>query len=507
MRRDPVRAVPNDGDQDTVPVAASTSTIRPQHVTLRVTGNDFSATYRLDIGRSLVVGRAREADVCIEHGEVSRRHLLLHSGPSGPLRAEDLGSSNGTMIQGRRLTPRESVEISAGDLVRIGSLTLLFQWDTAYSGNDVGASLRVRSPAMVKLYELVDRIAPSRINVLIHGETGAGKEVLAEAIHARSPRADKPFIRLNCGGFSETLLESELFGHEKGAFTGAAQTKPGLLESAEGGTVLFDEIGELPMSLQVKLLRVLEERKVRRVGGLVATPIDVRFVAATHRDLEGEVARGTFRQDLFFRLNGIRLVVPPLRERVEEIEGLAEMFLAQVCAQEGQGRKLTLSPEARQFLLRHPLPGNVRELKNMIERAALLVRGNVITRDDLHAERMEAGAEWASSRDGGEDVPPNTVPRPSQQFAVPPPPPSWGSRDKVSEPAVPPPPPSWGARGKANALERQAIVDALEQCAGNQTKAANLLGISRGTLLTRLSLYGLPRPRGAGRQSGEEPEE
>lgn len=470
-------------------MAAGTPGIRPQHLTLRVMGHDFLATYRLDLGRSLVVGRAREADVCIEHSQVSRRHLLLHIDPSGPVRADDLGSSNGTTIQGRRLTPGEPVEICAGDLVRIGSLVLLFQWDEDDSGNDAGASLRVRSPAMVKLYELVDRVAPSRINVLIHGETGVGKEVLAEAIHARSPRADKPFIRLNCGGFSETLLESELFGHEKGAFTGAAQTKPGLLESAEGGTVLFDEIGELPMSLQVKLLRVLEERKVRRVGGLVARPIDVRFVAATHRDLEGEVARGTFRQDLFFRLNGIRLVVPPLRERVEEIESLAEMFMAQVCTQEGYGRRLTLSPEARQFLLRHPLPGNVRELKNVIERAALLVRGNVITRDDLHAEeRMEAGAESASSRDWAEDIPPNTV-RPLQQ------------------PAVPPPPPSWGARGKANALERQAIVDALEHCVGNQTKAANLLGISRGTLLTRLSLYKLPRPRGAARQSDEETEE
>ncbi len=471
-------------------MAASTPGIRPQDLTLQVMGQDFLATYRLDLGRSLLVGRAREADVCIEHSQVSRRHLLLHVGPSGPIRAEDLGSSNGTTIQGRQLTPREPVEICAGDLVRIGSLVLLFQWDEACSGNDAGASLRVRSPAMVKLYELVDRVAHSRINVLIHGETGVGKEVLAEAVHARSPRANKPFIRLNCGGFSETLLESELFGHEKGAFTGAAQAKPGLLESAEGGTVLFDEIGELPMSLQVKLLRVLEERKVRRVGGLVACPIDVRFVAATHRDLEGEVARGTFRQDLFFRLNGIKLVVPPLRERVEEIEGLAEMFLAQVCAQEGHARRLTLSPEARQFLLRHPLPGNVRELKNVIERAALLVRGNVITRDDLHAEaRMEAGAEPASSRDWGEDIPPITVSRPPQQ------------------PAVPPPPPSWGARGKANVLERQAIVDALEQCAGNQTKAANLLGISRGTLLTRLSLYGLPRPRGAARPSDEETEQ
>jgi len=338
-----------------------------------------------------------------------------------------------------------------------------------------------------------------------------GKEVAAQHLHRHSARASGPFVALNCAALSESLLESELFGHEKGAFTGATHTKPGLLESAEGGTVLLDEIGELPMSLQVKLLRVLEERRVRRVGGLTDRPIDVRFVAATHRNLEAEVARGKFRQDLYFRLNGITLNIPPLRERVEEIVPLAEMFLAQVCAQEGRRRSLTLSPEARKLLLRHRWPGNVRELKNVMERAALLVRGDVITLEDLPAERMEASVASASSEGWVEDIAPAPVSYPQERRFQPdqphatPSPPSSRSFGPVSASVVPPPPPSWGPGGSE--AERQAILEALEQCAGNQTKAASLLGISRGKLVARLSLYGVPRPRGTARRSGEEPED
>ncbi|MEZ4295652.1 MAG: sigma 54-interacting transcriptional regulator [Polyangiaceae bacterium] len=489
-----VRIVVHDGDQDTIPVTARQHGLGAQQLSLRVTGSDFSATYRLDPDRSVLVGRGRDAGVCIDHGEVSRRHLLVHTGP--PLLVKDLGSSNGTTLRGNQLIPHELVEISAGDPVRIGSLILVFEWEEVGERRAGDVAEEGRSPAMRRLYELVDRVAPARINVLIHGETGVGKEVLAEAIHTRSSRAHKPFLRLNCGAFSEPLLESELFGHEKGSFTGAAMSKPGLLESAEGGTVLLDEIGELPMALQVKLLRVLEERRVRRVGGLTAKPIDVRFVAATHRDLEGEVARGTFRQDLFFRLNGITLNIPPLRERVEEIEPLAEMFLAEAAEQEGQSRRLTLSPEARRLLRQHRWPGNVRELKNVMERAALLVRGDVVTRDDLPAERMEAGAEAISGDAWSTDLQRERMPR------VPQPRPTLAPR--APEQGPPPPPSSSGFGKNAGTDERQRIIDALEQCAGNQTKAANLLGISRGTLLSRLSLYGIPRPRSAGRRSGSD---
>ncbi|MEZ4301963.1 MAG: sigma 54-interacting transcriptional regulator [Polyangiaceae bacterium] len=498
MSKHQVSRPQRDLEQETAPATVSRPGSRPLALTLRVTGDDFSATYRLDLRRTVLVGRSRDADIQIDHVEVSRRHLLLHTGP--PLRVEDLGSSNGTEVRRVRLTPHEPVEIAAGDPVRIGSLVLLFRWSEIGPPSAGDIAETSRSPAMAKLHAMVDRVAPARINVLIHGETGVGKEVLAETIHKRSPRADKPFIRLNCGGFSETLLESELFGHEKGAFTGAAHTKPGLLESAEGGTVLLDEIGELPMSLQVKLLRVLEERRVRRVGGLDARPIDVRFLAATHRDLEGDVAKGTFRQDLLFRLNGMTLTIPPLRERTEEIEALAELFLARVCENEGHPKKLTLSPEALRLLLRYRWPGNVRELRNVMERAALLVRGNVITCEDLPAEKMEASVSAAGSSGSGDlggDMGPKASARPSQE-TVPPPPESASER-----PAAPV---LFWTRGKPNPVERQAILDALHQCKGNQTKAASLLGISRGTLVTRLELYGLPRPRGSSRGKGEEPE-
>jgi len=238
---------------------------------------------------------------------------------------------------------------------------------------------------------------------------------------------------------------------------------------------------------------LFRSRKVRRVGGLTSRPIDVRFVAATHRDLEADVVRGTFRQDLFFRLNGMTLEIPPLRERTEEIEALASLFLSQVCAQEGKNRQLTLSPEARRLLLRYRWPGNVRELRNVIERAALLVQGNVITRDDLPAERMEANAEASSGGLPIVEVPPS---KPSRSQA----PPALAPQTEPQEP-VSASPPSWRQHGKSSAAERQAIVDALEQCAGNQTKAADLLGISRGTLVARLALYGLPRPRSSGGRS------
>src|SRR5262249_11577152 len=198
-----------------------------------------------------------------------------------------------------------------------------------------GGEIVVSEGAMQRLHCVVERIAAGMISVLIMGETGVGKELLAEAVHRLSPRAQKPFLRLNCAALSESLLESELFGHERGAFTGAGQTKPGLLEPARGGTVFLDELGELPQSIQVKLLRVIEARQVLRIGALKARPIDVRFVAATNRDLEADVARGTFRQDLFFRLNGISLVIPPLRQRVGEIAGLAQGFIAQACRQSG----------------------------------------------------------------------------------------------------------------------------------------------------------------------------
>src|SRR5205823_4677188 len=204
------------------------------------------------------------------------------------------------------------------------------------------------------LRRLVERVAPGTISVLILGETGVGKEVLAETVHRESKRASKPFLKLNCAALSESLLESELFGHEKGSFTGALATKPGLLETADGGTVFLDEVGDLPLSMQVKLLRVLEERQVLRVGGLKPRPINVRFVSATNRDIEAEVGRGHYREDLFYRLNGVSLVIPPLRDRPEELEPLANEFIAASMRALGRSEGPALSPEALEVLRRYP---------------------------------------------------------------------------------------------------------------------------------------------------------
>jgi DNA-binding NtrC family response regulator len=338
------------------------------------------------------------------------------------------------------------------------------------------------SGAIEALRPLVERVAATSLNVLILGETGVGKEVLARRIHELSPRAEFPLLCMNCAALTETLLESELFGYERGAFTGAVQSKPGLLEVAEGGTVLLDELGEMPMSIQAKLLRVVEQRSVMRVGGLKARVIDVRFMAATHRDLEAEIERGRFREDLFYRLNGVSLVVPPLRERVNEIRPLADEFAA-VCAKAAGRKQPRMSNGAYQALERYAWPGNVRELRNVIERAVLFSQSDLIDVVDLPVERLgrtlpgqrAAHVPFATVR------PEPAIVRPGAYSLRPP------SIDHIElEPATPEP-------GVDD--ERRRILNALEQCAGNQTHAARLLGVSRRTLISRIERYGLPRPR------------
>jgi DNA-binding NtrC family response regulator len=340
------------------------------------------------------------------------------------------------------------------------------------------ASLPVQSGFLERVRPLIERVASGTISVLITGETGAGKEVLAYTVHRASPRAHLPMLCLNCAAFSETLLESELFGHERGAFTGATQTKPGLIESADGSTVFLDEIGEMPASLQVKLLRVIQERQVQRVGGLKPRTVNVRFVSATNRDLEADVVRGTFRQDLYYRLNGVVLAVPPLRERTDEIEPLAQAFIAQ-CAEQLGVRSPTLSPEVLELLQQYAWPGNVRELRNVIERAILLCTGSVITLDHVPRERMQRGDTLVTQK---VQSPISSSPGPSSTRPI-------GAES----------PTMVGIRPTADrASERARVVAALESCAGNQTQAAKLLGISRNTLIARLDQYELARPRKRG---------
>ena len=305
---------------------------------------------------------------------------------------------------------------------------------------------------------LVERVARGQINVLILGETGAGKEVLAERLHQLSPRATAPFLGLNCAALPEALLESELFGHERGAFTGAAAAKRGLLETAEGGTVFLDEVGELPLSIQAKLLRVIETRQVLRVGGLKPVVIDVRFIAATNRDLEAEATRGAFRSDLYFRLDGVTLVVPPLRRRTDEIAALARAFARDAGARLVPPVEPTLDHDAIELLEAYSWPGNVRELRNVIERAVLLSPDGHIGPHQLPADKLRAAA--------------------------------------VAVPFEIPPVDELGAlRRRIDDLERERILDALAKCGGNQTRAARLLDMPRRTLVSRLGRYAVPRPR------------
>jgi len=238
-----------------------------------------------------------------------------------------------------------------------------------------------KSAAMDRLRDLIKRVANATSSVLLTGESGTGKEMVARALHFQSPRAERPFVVLNCGAIPENLIESELFGHIKGAFTGATAAREGLFQAAHGGTLFLDEVGELPPPLQVKLLRVLQDRKVRPVGGTAEVDVDVRVVAATNRDVESEVEAGTFREDLFYRLNVIRIEAPPLRDRPEDIPVLAEYFLQKHSAL--QGRRLEFSPEAMRWLAQQPYAGNVRELENIVERGVTLAPSNTVNREDL----------------------------------------------------------------------------------------------------------------------------
>ena len=294
---------------------------------------------------------------------------------------------------------------------------------------------------MRRVYGLANSAARGVISVLIVGETGVGKDVMANEIHRMSPRAKAPFVTLNCAALSESLLETELFGHEKGAFTGATDTKAGLLESAPGGTVFLDEIGELPPAAQAKLLRVLENGELLRVGGLRPRRIDVRLVAATNADLDAAIAAGKFRRDLYYRINGCVVVLPPLRERTSEILPLARHFAAALgCAQ--------FTGAAERALCAHPWPGNVRELKTVVERAVLLsARRGAIDAPDL----------MLSPRRIPPTVPPGVAPH-----------------------------------------EREQLLEALQRAHGNQKEAAKLLGLSRQTLSKKLDTHGIGRPRKGG---------
>ena len=301
-------------------------------------------------------------------------------------------------------------------------------------------------PKMTEVLELVQQVGPSRASVLISGESGTGKELIAEAVHAASNRAQKPFVRLNCAALAESLLESELFGHERGAFTGAVGRREGRFKQADGGTLFLDEISEISAGTQVKLLRFLQERAFERVGGNETLKVDVRVIAATNKKLEEEIKKGTFREDLFYRLNVVAIELPPLRERKADVPALASFFLRRYAAENGRAID-EIAPEALSRLTSYAWPGNVRELENVIERAVVLCEGN----------RIEA-----------KHLPPTLVPETERHGA----PPIPGST--IAE------------------LEKYAILRTLEQCGGSTSKAAMVLGISTRKIQYKLHEYGSP---------------
>jgi DNA-binding NtrC family response regulator len=324
---------------------------------------------------------------------------------------------------------------------------------------DESRALIFQDPKMGSIVKLADQVAPSEASILITGESGTGKEVIAHYVHSRSLRRDKPFISVNCAAIPENLLESELFGHEKGAFTGAVARRIGKFEEADGGTLLLDEISEMDIRLQAKLLRAIQERVIDRVGGKAPVKVDIRIIATSNRDLQTEARAGRFREDLFYRLNVVNLQLPPLRERPADVIALAEHFSARYAKQNGMVQK-AISAEARRFLSQHSWSGNVRELENTMHRAVLLSTDAEI---DVNAIRLPDGSRL-------DDAPLNGV---VQKAAA--------TADAVSRTFV----------GKTVAeVEQDLILHTLDHCLGNRTHAANILGISIRTLRNKLKEYG-----------------
>ncbi|NUP08267.1 MAG: sigma 54-interacting transcriptional regulator [Polyangiaceae bacterium] len=403
----------------------------------------------LDEGGAFVVGRTKDADVVVDDARVSRRNTEIAL-RGRRLIVRDLGSRNGTRVNATVLKNEERAAVR-GDEIVIGPAKITVaatpSAPSAPAPTAVSAAARAfvaEDPKMKEIFALVERLAHVPTPVLIRGETGVGKEILADRLHAAGPRARGTLLRVNCAAVVESLLESELFGHERGAFTGATERKRGLVEAASGGTLFLDEIGDLPPAMQAKLLRVLETQRVQRVGGREEVQVDVRYVAATHQDLEAMVERGTFRRDLYYRLAGFIVDVPALRLRRADILPLARRFASAFASKIGLAGAPQLSTEAESYLLDYLWPGNVRELKNAMEHAVVLANGAAIVIEHL----------------------PKAV-------------------------ASPPTPESGSMAQEVDSAERRAVDQALEAAGGNRARAAELLGVSKRTLQYRLAKWGI----------------
>jgi DNA-binding NtrC family response regulator len=425
-------------------LSMSTPARPPVDAAWLVVDPDTPAARRVRIAdRPIRIGSAPGAELRLEDPHVSRRHAEVKRQNDGVVVA-DVGSRNGTFVNG---IPIKEALLTPGATITVGTTSIRFDSDrgaTRAAGTQppVGFGGAVgSSEAMQEVFDVLRKLAPTDLSVTILGETGVGKDVLARAIHAESGRAGGPFAVFDCGAVAPNLIESELFGHDRGAFTGALAEHQGAFERAHGGTLFLDEIGELPLDLQPRLLRSLETRKVRRLGGARPRPVDVRVVAATNRDLEEEVGAGRFRRDLFFRLSSAVVRVPPLRERAGDIPALVADALAEL------GRPLQLAPGTLAALESYDWPGNVRELKNVIASAAAFADGATLEPRHLLFFR------------------PKTRPPTLDSLPL--------------------------AGRTLEMLERAAIRQTLDQEGGNKTRTARALGIAPSTLYEKLKKYGL----------------
>jgi two-component system response regulator HydG len=397
--------------------------------------------------------------------------------PGIPTAVLTLSRDVGTVVSSMRAGADEYVAkpVEQGELVRIvEKLAHVARLRATEEYGNVGDLTTMAFPDIVGesapmqlLFEQMARVASRDVTVLVHGESGTGKELVARALHDQSPRRAGPFVAINCAAIPESLQESELFGHEKGAFTGAAQRHAGRFEQARGGTLFLDEIGEIAPSLQASLLRAIQERRFFRVGGQTEVSVDVRIIAATHRDLMREVASGRFREDLYYRLAVFELEVPPLRARNKDVIAIAARLLRDIAARHGLGR-LDISPDVTEALLAHDWPGNVRELQNALERAAVLAEGRRIEVADLPPRIRAAPTQSTAHRAASEPEVEDSAPV------------AFGTQD-VSPPAF--------ESGRLVDMERQLIVETMTRTAGNIAAACRILGMARSTLYRKLKRH------------------
>ena len=411
----------------------------------------------IPLGTSKIIGRDASAEVAIPDPKLSRKHVQFTK-TGEDLLVNDLGSTNGTFINGLRIY--SPTRVFHGDEIRAGSCiinvieVLPVSEETKKEGkktqipDDLQEEVIIKDPCMVKIFESASLIASSYSSVIIMGETGVGKEVIAKHIHKSSPYRAGPFVPINCSAIPENIAESEFFGHEKGAFTGASERRIGLLESAEGGTVFLDEFTDMPLSIQAKLLRFLDDHKIRRMGGSKEINLNVRIICATNKNIENEVQKGNFRKDLYFRLSQFTIYIPPLRVRPLETVALSEYFIRRMAI---RSRKNTprLSEDAVNFLTSYSWPGNIRQLRNVVERAVVFCDEDKITEVLLMSILNE----------------------------------EYPDRSSIAEPA--------GINEKVQDFEMKTIIEALKECGGNQSKAARKLGITRRTLIYRMKKYGI----------------